>query len=200
MFITFEGLDGSGKSTQVEFLVDALRAGGRQVLAVREPGGTDLGERIRDLVLHGGPVAPVAEMLLYMTARAQLLAEVVEPALAAGGVVIADRYHDSTRAYQGGGRGLEVPWPRDFRVPDRTYLVAVPAATAISRRAGRSADRLEREPDSFHAAVAAEYDRLAAAEPRRWLRLDGTRPPQILSRQVASDALELLGRQLQSSS
>ena len=107
MFISFEGIDGSSKSTQAAVLVDALRRGGRNVRYVREPGGTELGERVRSLLLEGGSVAPMAELLLFSAARAQLVADVVRPALQAGEIVVADRFFDSTTAYQGGGRGLE---------------------------------------------------------------------------------------------
>jgi dTMP kinase len=160
---------------------------------VREPGGTELGERIRDLVLHGPPMAPEAEMYLFMAARAELLREIIEPALAAGRLVVGDRYHDSTMAYQGGGRGLEVTWPRSFRRPDRTYLLAVPPEVGLDRRvAERTADRLEAEPIDFHRAVGAAYDRIAAAEPERYLRLDATLPPDALHGRIVEDIRHLL--------
>jgi dTMP kinase len=139
-------------------------------------------------------MAPEAEMYLFMAARAQLLREVIEPALAAGRVVVADRYHDSTLAYQGGGRGLEVGWPSGFRRPDRTYLLSVPAAVGLDRAgAQRRADRLEAEPLDFHRAVSAEYDRMAAAEPDRYLRLDATLSPGELHRRIRDD----ISRQLE---
>lgn len=184
LFVTFEGPEGSGKSTQIERLRPLLP----DALFVREPGGTELGERIRELVLDGPPMAPEAEMYLFMAARAELLRDVIEPGLAAGRVVVADRYHDSTVAYQGGGRGLDVSWPSGFRRPDRTYLLSVPAEVGLGRAgARRSADRLEAEPLGFHRAVGAAYDRMAAAEPDRYLRLDATRPPDELHHQIVED-------------
>ena len=189
-FITFEGPEGSGKSTQIERLRTVLPG----ALFVREPGGTELGERIRELVLHGPAMAPEAEMYLFMAARAELLREVIEPALAAGRVVVADRYHDSTLAYQGGGRGLDVGWPSGFRRPDRTYLLAVSPEVGLNRaRTQRTADRLEAESLDFHRAVGAAYDRMADAEPARYLRLDATLPPHEIHRKIAEDISRQLG-------
>lgn len=182
LFLTFEGIEGSGKSTQVEL----LRAPLPDALFVREPGGTEVGEEIRQLVLRGPRMVPAAEMFLFMSARAELLQEVIEPALAAGRTVVADRYHDSTRAYQGGGRGLEVAWPSEFRRPDRTYLIAVAPETGL-QRAGGDLDRLESEPLDFHRRVAAAYDRMASAEPHRFLRLDGTLPVDDIHRRILED-------------
>lgn len=189
LFITFEGLDGSGKSTQIELLREALA--GRDALFVREPGDTELGEGIRGLVLHSDHLMSAeAEMYLYMAARAELLAKKIKPALAAGRIVVADRYHDSTLAYQGGGRGAAVAWPESFPLPDRTFLLALPATTGLGRLSGR--DRLEKEPLEFHAAVAAAYDRLAAEAPARWVKLDATRPAEELHRQVMESLAGLL--------
>lgn len=197
VFISFEGPEGSGKSTQVERLRQALPG----ALVVREPGETALGERIRELVLHGPAMAPAAEMYLFMAARAELLDRVIEPALAAGRVVVADRYHDSTLAYQGGGRGLAVGWPPEFRRPDRTYLLALPPALGLARARGEAAaDRMESEPLGFHAAVAAAYDRLAAAEPGRIVRLDATLDADVLAGLVLEDARRVIGRFTPSSS
>ena len=185
IFITFEGPDGSGKSTQVELLARALT--GRDPLVVREPGGTELGERIRDLLLHRPKaMSAVAEMYLFMAARAELLEERIRPALAAGRVVIDDRYHDSSVAYQGGGRGVEVAWPAHFPKPDLTILLALPAREGIGRleRSGKSLDRLDAESIEFHERAARTYDRLAEAEPRRFLRLDASADPEEIHRQV----------------
>jgi dTMP kinase len=185
LFITFEGVEGSGKTTLVEMLGGAL--GEFQPVVVREPGGTALGERVRELVLHTpGPMAPDAELYLFMSARAELIAERIAPALDAGRLVIADRYHDSSRAYQGGGRGAAVEWPERFPRPDLTVLIAIDPIEGLRRRlaAVESGDRLESEPADFHRAVATEYDRLAAAEPARWVRLDGSRPPEALLEEV----------------
>ncbi len=182
LFVTFEGIEGSGKSTQVEL----LRAAVPDALFVREPGGTELGEGVRRLVLHGPRMGAVAEMFLFMAARAELLQEVIVPALAGGRLVVADRYHDSTLAYQGGGRGLDVAWPAEFPRPDRTYLLAVPPEVGLAR-AGADLDRVESEPLDFHRRVAAAYDRIAAMEPERYLRLDGARPAEELSRLILED-------------
>jgi dTMP kinase len=185
VFVTFEGADGAGKSTQVELLRAAMSD--RSPLVVREPGGTPLGERVRELLLHGVSMSPEAEMLLFMAARAELLAEAIRPALEVGRLVIADRYHDSTLAYQGGGRGVETWWPADFPRPDRTFLLRLPSPeTAFARIAGRRADRLESAGLDFHRRVAAAYDRLAAAEPSRWVVLDATRPPEEVHAEVVA--------------
>ncbi|HEV2217888.1 MAG TPA: dTMP kinase [Candidatus Dormibacteraeota bacterium] len=175
LFITFEGVEGSGKTTQVELLGQAL--GTWQPVIVREPGGTELGERMRDVLLFGGmAIDREAEMYLFMAARAQLVHEVIEPVLNGGRIVIADRYHDSTLAYQGGGRGLSVYWPPSFPKPDLTFLVSVPVEVGHMRMllAGKHPDRVERESVEFHQRVADEYARLAKAEPRRYTVVDGT--------------------------
>ncbi|TAN33132.1 dTMP kinase [bacterium] len=175
LFITFEGTEGSGKTTQVEMLGEWLAS--REPVVVREPGGTELGERIREVVLFAGlDIDGEAEMYLFMAARRQLIGEVIQPALASGRVVIADRYHDSTLAYQGGGRGVPAAWPPTFPRPDVTFLLHGPVEDGLERHvlAGKSADRMEGESIEFHRRVAAEYERLAAAEPARIVRLDAS--------------------------
>jgi len=175
LFITFEGPEGSGKTTQVELLGQALA--GREPVMVREPGGNELGERIREIVLYGAlELDAEAEMYLFMAARKQLIAEVIAPALAAGQIVVADRYHDSTLAYQGGARGVPTTWPSTFPRPDVTFLLSVPVESGLERlaKAGKKPDRVERESIEFHNRVAAAYDRLAKAEPQRFTRLDAT--------------------------
>jgi dTMP kinase len=175
LFITFEGVEGSGKTTQAELLGEALAS--RNAVVVREPGGTELGERMREVLLFGGmAIDPEAEMYLFMAARAQLVHEVVEPALAAGSIVIADRYHDSTLAYQGGGRGLATHWPPSFPKPDITFMLELPVEGGRRRQivAGKKADRVESEPSAFHDRVAAVYARLAAEEPERFVRIDAS--------------------------
>jgi dTMP kinase len=175
LFITFEGPEGSGKTTQVELLGEALA--GREPVMVREPGGNELGERIREIVLYQAiELDPEAEMYLFMAARKQLIAEVIAPALASGQIVVADRYHDSTLAYQGGARGLPTTWPATFPRPDVTFLLSVPVENGLERlaKAGKKPDRLEKESIEFHRRVAEAYDRIAAAEPKRFTRLDAT--------------------------
>ena len=175
LFITFEGVEGSGKTTQVELLSEALAT--RDVVIVREPGGTELGERMRDVLLFGGmAIDREAEMYLFMAARAQVVHEVIEPALSSGRIVISDRFHDSTIAYQGGGRGLSVYWPPSFPKPDITFLVSVPVEVGHMRMllAGKHPDRVERESLEFHQRVADEYARIAKAEPQRYTVVDGT--------------------------
>jgi dTMP kinase len=193
LFVTFEGPDGSGKSTQVERLAAALV--GRDPLVVREPGGTELGERIRDLLLHRPEgMSAQGEMYLFMAARAELLETLIKPALATGRVVIDDRYHDSTMAYQGGGRGIEVPWPASFPKPDLTILLALPPSAGIDRleRSGKLLDRLDAESPDFHRRAAAKYDQVAEAEPDRFLRLDATADPDRIHQQVMRRVSELL--------
>ncbi|HKW58867.1 MAG TPA: dTMP kinase [Candidatus Dormibacteraeota bacterium] len=175
LFITFEGTEGSGKTTQAELLAEWL--GKHDPVLVREPGGTQLSEQIREVLLYRGlEIDPEAEMYLFMASRRQLVAEVIGPALTAGQIVIADRYHDSTLAYQGGGRGLATTWPPSFPRPDVTFLMQGPVEAGLGRHedAGKSKDRMERESVEFHRKVAEAYARLADAEPRRFIRLDAT--------------------------
>ncbi len=175
LFITFEGTEGSGKTTQAELVGEWLEA--HDPVVVREPGGTELGEQIREVLLFKGlAIDAEAEMYLFMASRRQLIAEVIEPALSQGKIVIADRYHDSTLAYQGGARGVPTSWPPTFPRPDVTFLLAGPVETGLGRheQAGKAKDRMEQESLDFHHRVAEAYDRLAAAEPERFVRIDAT--------------------------
>jgi dTMP kinase len=190
MFVTFEGLDGSGKSTQAELLRERLVAEGLDVVATREPGGTELGEGIRNIVLHGGHVGPWAEALLYVAARAQLVDEVIRPALERGAAVICDRYVDSSIAYQGAGRELGVDRLLDLNLaavggllPDRTFLLELDPSE-VPARIQRHFDRLEREGDDFRVRTAAGYRELAERFPERIVVLDGTRPADELAEEV----------------
>ena len=181
MFISFEGVDGSGKTTQAALLAEAARAAGREVVAVREPGGTAAGERIRAILLDpAASIEPWAEALLYAAARAQLVAEVIRPALDRGATVIADRYVDSSLAYQGVARRLG--WSEILGVnlaatgellPDRTILLELPEADAADRR-DEEADRIEAEPDAFHRAVAEGFATAARMFPGRIAVVDAS--------------------------
>lgn len=193
-----EGGDGAGKSTQAGRLADALRADGHDVVRTREPGGTPLGERVRELVLDPahGPVGPRAEALLFAAARAAHVEQLIRPALAAGRVVVCDRFADSSAAYQGAGRGLGVArvaelnaWATAGLVPDLTVLLDVRAGTGRARRGLRgdpAGDRLEAEPDAFHDTTRRAFLALAQQEPRRYLVLDADRPADELARTIAA--------------
>ncbi len=190
MFVTFEGLDGSGKTTQAKLLRDRLEADGEEIVWTREPGGTELGERIRELVLHGGDVAPWAEALLYAASRAQHVEEVIRPALERGASVICDRYVDSSVAYQGVGRGLGLERVLELNLhavggllPERTFLLLLDP-TAVPTRLPGELDRLEREGDDFHARVDAGYRKLAERYPERFVVLDGARSSEELAEEV----------------
>jgi dTMP kinase len=190
MFVTFEGLDGSGKSTQAELLCRRLEVDGLEVVSTREPGGTELGEGIRNLVLHGGHVGPWAEALLYVAARAQLVDDVIRPALDRGAFVICDRYVDSSVAYQGVGRDLGLDRVLELNLaavggllPDRTFLLDLDPGE-VPARIQRHFDRLEREGDEFRARTAAGYRELAARFPDRIVVLDATRPAEELAEEV----------------
>jgi dTMP kinase len=193
MFVSFEGLDGSGKTTQVERLRAALEAEGREVVTAREPGGTELGERIRELVLHGDEMTPWAEALLYAAARAELVAEVIQPALARGADVLLDRYLDSSVVYQGIARGLGLDEVLELNLlavggllPDRTFVLTIEAGHALGR-VGEGPDRIEREDAGFHADVAEGYERLAALFPERVVLLDGTLDPDTIAARILDE-------------
>lgn len=188
LWITFEGGDGSGKTTQSELLATWLAAQGRTVLHTREPGGSEVGLLIRDIVLHHrGDIAPRAEALLYAADRAHHVATVVRPALDRGEVVIQDRYLDSSVAYQGAGRVLDARevrdlslWATDGALPDLTVLLDIDPALARHRLDAddKPFDRLEAEKEEFHARVRNAYLDLATAEPERFLVVDGTAEPE----------------------
>ena len=194
LFVTFEGGEGSGKSTQVARLAARLRAHALDPLVTREPGGTPVAEGIRALLLdpERRPVA-LAEALLMEASRAQLVETVIRPALQNGRIVLCDRYADSTLAYQGGGRGLDhallAGWNAAATgglVPELTLLFDVAPETGLSRRHGAAGEtnRLDRESTEFHARVRARYLQLAAAEPGRWVVLDASLPEVELEARV----------------
>ncbi|MBN9612737.1 MAG: dTMP kinase [Actinobacteria bacterium] len=185
IFITLEGGDGAGKSTQAELLGGWLESRGREVVRTREPGGTSLGVALRQLLLHGTDVSPRAEALLYAADRAQHVAEIVRPALDRGAVVVQDRYIDSSLAYQGAARSLDPSeirglseWASQDLWPHLTVLLDVSPELAVERRAaaGGTADRLEREAADFHRAVREGFLGLAEADPERFLVLDASLP------------------------
>jgi dTMP kinase len=192
VLITVEGLDGAGKTTLVAGLSAALEERGQPVFVLREPGGVALSERIRDLVKDPSlDVHPRTEALLYAAARAQLVAQELQPLLADGNWVLVDRFVDSSLAYQGAGRGLGVEEIRALNVfataglaPDRTLLLRIDPAVGLARVGGRAgdADRFEREELGFFTAVAAAYDELAAAEPDRVTVIDAAQPEEAVLR------------------
>lgn len=184
-FITFEGTDGSGKSTQMRVLADRLAAAGREVVETQEPGGTEIGMQIRHILLDpkNERLCPIAEMLLYFAARAQNFDEKILPAWERGAVVLSDRFTDSTLAYQGGGRGLgegTILQLHDIAChglqPDLTVYIDIDAETSLDRartRTDRKLDRIETEASGFHSRVRDSYLKLAAADPRRIKIVDG---------------------------
>jgi dTMP kinase len=198
MFISFEGLDGCGKTTQVELLEAFLETRDFEVVATREPGGTELGETLRQIVLHGGKISPWAEVAIFAAARAELVEEVIEPALRRGAIVISDRFVDSSLVYQGVARGLGIENVLQLNLhatkgllPERTFLLLVDEKLSEAR-VGEERDRMERESEEFRRQVGDGYRRLAEMFPERIVALDGTQPREQIARQVRQ-ALEEAG-------
>lgn len=190
MFVTFEGLDGSGKSTQADLLRAHLEAEGRDVVATREPGGTELGEKVRDLVLGGTQISPWAEAALFAAARAELVSEVIAPALERGADVVCDRFLDSSLAYQGIARGLGVDRVLALNIdairgilPDLTFLLLIDPEEA-AQRSGSASDRIEREGEEFLRAVDMAYRELGLIFGGRIVTLDGSKPSEEIAKEV----------------
>lgn len=215
MFITFEGPDGGGKTTQISALAAYLREQGFDVLTTREPGGTSIGDEVRRLLLENDPdtprsaMHPHTELLLFNASRAQLVAEVIRPHLAHGGVVLCDRYADSTFAYQGYGHGLDLKPLRvivDFATgglkPDLTLFLDITPEAGLQRRAtaslfGEAFTRLDAMTLGFHQRVYAGYMQLIAEEPDRWQRIDANRPIDEIQAQVREIVLARLSHHKQ---
>jgi dTMP kinase len=198
MFITFEGVDGSGKSTQAELLAGWLRGQGRTVLTTREPGGTPVGEAVRDLVLHGDELSPWTEAALFAAARAEHVELAIRPALERGEDVVCDRYLDSSVAYQGIARGLGEARVLELNLavtggllPDRTFLVLVDPEEA-RRRGGEYRDRIERETEEFMRRADEAFRSLAASYPARIVALDGDRPAEEIAEEVREHVRPIL--------
>jgi dTMP kinase len=198
VFVSIEGVDGSGKSTQARLLEQHLAGLGREVVATREPGGTELGEAVRRLVLNGPEMAGWAEAALFAASRAEHAAEVIRPALDRGADVVCDRFVDSSLAYQGiaRGLGLEAVLQLNLTVlegllPDRTFVLALEAGAAGTRRQG-DPDRIEREGDAFQARVGKAYEELAGRFPERIELLDGSLPAEAIAATVRARVEDLL--------
>jgi len=197
-FITFEGIDGAGKSTHIDWYVERLRARGIDAVRTREPGGTPLAERLRELLL-AEPMSMDTELMLMFAARCDHLERSIRPALAAGRWVVCDRFTDSTWAYQGGGRGAPTQriawlesWIHGDLQPDRTYLFDLPAELAAQRRAAaRSADRFEREDVAFFSRVREGYRLRAAGAAERFLILDGEKSIGSIQMLLEKDIINL---------
>jgi dTMP kinase len=206
LLVSFEGSEGSGKSTQIARLASRLQTLGREVVATREPGGTEIGEQIRNIIVHnsrGDEMCPETELLLFAAARAQVVREVIAPALLRGAIVLSDRFLDSTTVYQGIARNL-APGPVNeinrFAVgnvmPDLTIVIDVPTEVSLARlkqRASDLPDRMERENVSFYEKVRAGYLLLAKEWPDRVVVIDGTRSPDALEKKIWADVEKRLG-------
>jgi dTMP kinase len=204
MFISLEGPDGSGKSMQIPQLAEFVRQQGYEVLTTREPGGTDIGDQIRQVIMKMGNTSmhPRTEILLFCSARAQIVEEVLRPALARGVVVISDRYADSTMAYQGYGHGVNLDELRrllNFTTgglkPDLTLLVDVDSEVGLRRRqaSGGEWNRLDAYALEFHKRVREGYHRLASQEPERWRVIDGSQTPEMVQSELRRVVIEKLG-------
>ncbi len=199
LFFTFEGPEGAGKSTQTQLLAQWLITQGHSVVQTREPGGTPLGKEIRQLLLHQDHMVPEAEYLLYSADRAEHMQAVIKPALQSGQIVLCDRWLDSSLAYQGYGRGLDLQWLKAVAAgatgglkPVQTILFDLSPEVGLARFASR--DRLEREPIEFHRRVREGYLELARLEPERFVVLDATQSPEALQGQLRAVVQKRLSR------
>jgi len=201
LFITFEGPEGSGKTTQARLLVEYLQARGYPVLYTREPGGTEISEQIRQVILSARNKAmqSEAEVLLFSAARAQIVAELIRPALAAGKIVICDRYADSTMAYQGHGLGLDLDALRAITrfatgglVPERTFYVDVPVEVGLARRQRGEMNRLDQKEVAYHTRVRNGYLALMQAEPHRFIVIDGSQTIVQVQQEIRTRMLQEL--------
>jgi dTMP kinase len=199
-FVTFEGGEGTGKSTQIRLLVEKLQAAGLTVRTLREPGGTVVGEAVRQILLdpNHAELGVSAEILLYEASRAQLVDQVIRPALAAGEIVLCDRFFDSTTAYQGHARGIDLARIRELNraatgglVPDRTILLDIDPAVGLARATAESADRLESEDLAFHRRVRDGFLVIAAEEPARVRVVDAAGPVEQVADRVAGALQDL---------
>jgi dTMP kinase len=199
--ISLEGVEGSGKTTQLNLLADHLKKMGRKVLKVREPGGTELGERVRTLLLEkdGAKISPLGELFLYFTSRAQLVEEILKPALGAGFVILCDRYLDATVAYQGYGRGLDVGLIEQINrlivgdaLPDLTFLLDLEAEAGLSRISGRGRDRLEAEGLAFHERVRQGYLEVASRDSQRIKVIPANRGILEIAAEIRGSVIALL--------
>ena len=206
MFVTLEGIEGCGKSTQARLLAESLRSSdGRDVVLTREPGGTEVTQRIRALLADPtSHLDPRCELLLFLADRAQHVATVIRPALDRGAVVVSDRYADSTLAYQGYARGHSLELLRDLNAwasyelkPDLTFWIDCPVETGLMRankRSGGPGDRFEKEPLAFHERVRAGFAELAAADAQRFVRIDGTRAKETVAAEIRAATLARLSK------
>jgi dTMP kinase len=207
-FISIEGGDGAGKSTQAHLLVDRLKAAGYDALLVREPGGTPLGEALRPLVKGEAPATPLSELMLFETARTELVATVIKPALGLGTIVVSDRFTDSTLAYQGFGRGIESEVIIQLNElatgglkPDMTLLLDIDPELSLRRVSGANGGRIdpatqrrfESQPIAFHERIYEGFKTLAREEPARWFVIDAARKPERVAEQIWSTATGVLG-------
>ncbi|MGI2335548.1 MAG: dTMP kinase [Dehalogenimonas sp.] len=201
LFITLEGCEGSGKSTQAKMLTSRLKQDGYEVVLTREPGGTPLGEEISNILKWSKPgsINTVSELLLFNASRAQLVTDIISPALSSGKVVICDRYADSSLVYQGLGRGLQTETIRQANEiavqglsPDLTILLDIPVETGRERKRHDTADRFEQESVEFHRRVRDAYLKLAEEEPERWRIIKGTAPKEEISEAIWDNVKAML--------
>lgn len=201
MFITFEGPDGSGKSTQIRLLAEFLQTRKRAVMLTREPGGTAISEQIREVLLtkKNQSIAPETEALLFSAARAQIVREIIQPALAAGKIVLCDRYADSTMAYQGFGLGLDraalaaiTRFATGGLVPQLTFYIDVPVDVGIARKQSGETNRLDDKTLAYHERVRAGFLEMARGEPSRWIVVDGAQTVVRVQEKICQKVMEAL--------